>query len=66
MSETTLYPRKRPRMYTQARDAFLRENPTVDPFILADAMGLHVRTICMYQRKLGIRLCTWHDHGAAQ
>ncbi len=64
MTDTTLWPRKRPRMYTPARDAFLRENPTVDPAILADAMGLHIRYVYIYQRRLGIRLCTWHDHGA--
>ncbi len=64
MTETVLYPRKRPRMYTAARDAFLRENPTVDPAILADALGLSTRYIYIYQRKLGIRLCTYHDHGS--
>lgn len=60
MSETVWYPRKRPRMYTPERDAFLRENPTIDPAILADAMGLHVRMVYVYQRKLGVRLCTSH------
>jgi len=66
MTETTLYPQKRPAMYTAARDAFLRANPTIDPHILAEALGLHPRSIYRYQRKLGIRLCTWHDHGATQ
>ena len=66
MTETMLYPRKRPAMYTAARDAFLRENPSVDPFILAEALKLHVRSIYRYQRRLGLRICTWHDKGATQ
>jgi hypothetical protein len=53
-------------MFTAERDAYLRANPTIDPFILAEALGLSARTVYMYQRKLGIRLCTWHDHGAMQ
>jgi hypothetical protein len=61
-----LFPLRRARMFTAARDAFLRANPTIDPHILADALGLTARTIYMYQRKLGIRMCTWHDHGATQ
>ena len=64
MTEIVFYPRKRPRMYTKARDAFLLENPTVDPAILAEAMGLSIRFVYVYQRKLGIRLCTYHDHGS--
>jgi len=66
MSETVLYPRKRPRMYTPARDAFLRANPTVDPAILAAELGFTARTICMYQRKLGLRLCASHVKGATR
>jgi hypothetical protein len=66
MSETVLYPRKRPRMYTQARDAFLRANVGIDPAILAEALGMTVRSICMYQRKLGLRLCTSHVKGVSQ
>lgn len=66
MTETVLYPRKRPRMYTAARDEYLRANPTIDPAILADALGLSVRMIYVYQRKLGVRLCTYHNHGAEQ
>jgi hypothetical protein len=58
-----LAPHRLPSYRTTARDVFLRENPTVAPEILADALGLHPRTIYMYQRKLGIRLCTYHDHG---
>ena len=64
MTETVLYPRKRPPMYTEERDAYLRENVGIDPAVLAEALGLHVRSIYVYQRKLGIRKCTWHDHGA--
>jgi len=61
-----LFPLRRARMFTAERDAYLRANPSVDPFILADALGLSALTVYMYQRKLGIRLCTWHDHGAMQ
>jgi hypothetical protein len=60
MTETVLYPRKRPAMYTAERDAIIRDNPTVDPFLLAITMGLHVRTVYLYQRRLGVRLCTSH------
>ncbi len=66
MTETVLWPRKRPRMYTPARDAFLRANPTIDPAILADELGLTIRFVHAYQRKLGLRLCTSHDKGATQ
>lgn len=66
MTETVLYPRKRPRMYTPARDAFLRENRTVDPAILADALGVTARFIRCYQRKLGLRMCTSHVKGTPQ
>jgi len=61
-----LFPIRRSRVFTPERDAYLRANPTVDPFILADALGVKARTIYMYQRRLGIRLCTWHHHGAAE
>jgi len=64
MTETVLYPRKRPPMYTKERDAYLRENVGIDPAVLAEALGLHVRSIYRYQRRLGLRKCTWHDHGA--
>jgi hypothetical protein len=63
MTDTMLYPRKRPPMYTRERDAFLRDNPNVDPHILADAMGLAPISVYRYQRRLGLRICTWHDHG---
>ncbi len=53
-------------MYTKERDAFLHANPTIDPAILADAMGLSIRFVYVYQRKLGIRMCTWHDHGRSE
>jgi hypothetical protein len=53
-------------MYTPARDAFLRENVGIDPAILADALGLRVISVYRYQRRLGLRTCTWHDHGATQ
>lgn len=66
MTETVLYPRKRPAMYTLARDSFLRENHGIDPAILADALGLCVLSIHRYQRRLGLRICTWHNHGATQ
>ena len=66
MTETVLYPRKRPPMYTAARDAFLRENIGIDPAILADALGLRIISIHRYQRRLGLRICTWHDNGATQ
>ena len=66
MTDTVLWPRKRPPMYTAARDAFLRENIGIDPAILADAMNLHVRSVYRYQRRLGLRICTWHDNGATQ
>jgi len=61
-----LFPLRRPRMYTPARDAFLRANVGIDPAILATELKVSTRFICRYQRKLGIRLCTWHDHGATQ
>ncbi len=61
-----LFPRRRPRMYTKERDAFLHANPTIDPAILAGAMGLSIRFVYVYQRKLGIRMCTWHDHGRSE
>jgi hypothetical protein len=61
MTDTELYPRRRPRMYTPARDAFLRANPTVDPAILAAELGLAERMIYVYQRKLGIRICKYHE-----
>jgi hypothetical protein len=61
-----LFPLRRARMFTPDRDAFLLANLGVDPHILAETLGLSPRTIFMYQRKLGIRRCTWHDHGATQ
>jgi hypothetical protein len=66
MSETVLYPRKRPRMYTPARDAFLRANVGIDPAILAAELGVSIRFVCCYQRKLGLRLCTSHVKGVTQ
>ncbi len=66
MTETVLWPRKRPRMYTPARDAFLRENVGVDPAILAAELRVSVRFVHTYQRKLGLRLCTSHVKGATQ
>ncbi len=53
-------------MYTKERDAFLHANPTIDPAILADALGLSIRFVYVYQRKLGIRMCTRHDHGRSE
>lgn len=60
MNETVLWPRKRPRMYNPARDAFLRENVGIDPAILATQLGVSTRFVYTYQRKLGLRLCTSH------
>jgi len=60
MTETVLYPRKRPRMYTPERDTFLRENTTLDAALLAEALGMTIRTIYCYQRRLGIRPCANH------
>jgi hypothetical protein len=53
-----LYPRKRHKRYTPERDKFLRDNPLVDPAMLADSMGVTERWIIGYQRKLGIRKLT--------
>jgi len=35
----------------------LRGTGGIDPKILADQLGLQVRTVCMIQRKLGERAC---------
>lgn len=64
MTETVLYPRKRPRMYTPERDAFLRENVGIDPAILAAELKVSTRFVYIYQRKLGLRRCTSHTKGA--
>jgi hypothetical protein len=50
-----LWPRKRNPMFTRERDAFLRENATVDVPILARELNFTERSVIMYQRKLGIR-----------
>ena len=63
MSETELYPRKRPKMYTLERDVFFRENVGIDPAILADQLGLSTRFVYVYQRKLGLRRCASHVKG---
>lgn len=62
-NETVLWPRRRPRMYTSQRDAFLRANIGIDPAILAETLKLSVRAVYVYQRKLGLRLCTSHVRG---
>ena len=53
-----LYPRKRPKMYSVARDKMLRENPGVATAILAAQMHVTERFVISYQRKLGIRKLT--------
>ena len=53
-----LYPLRRPRMYTPARDKFLRDNPTVSLSILAHELGFTEGSVIRYQRKLGIRKLT--------
>ena len=53
-----LYPMRRPRMYTPARDRFLRANADVPLAILAYRMKLSEEFIKRYQRKLGIRKLT--------
>jgi hypothetical protein len=42
---------------TPERDEYLRENKFVDPAILAADLGLTVRFIVVYLRKLGLRTC---------
>ena len=50
-----LYPRKKHQMYTDRVANYLRQNIGIDPAILAQDLGLSLRFIISYQRKLGLR-----------
>lgn len=50
-----LFPRKRPKMYTPERDAYLRANPYVHAKSIALEWGVTERFVIGYQRKLGLR-----------
>jgi hypothetical protein len=52
-----LYKRKFPAYYTKERVAYLRDNQGVDPFMLAEHLGISEVTVQTMQRKLGLRRC---------
>jgi hypothetical protein len=51
-----LYPRKKSRL-VKRHEAQMAGTLGVDPAIIADQLGLQVRTVCSIQRKLGLRQC---------
>ena len=55
-----LYERKW-RGYTPERAAFLREHSGIDAALLADSLGLSVRSVVRLQQKLGLRKILNHS-----
>lgn len=59
------------RMFNQPVDAerarLLRDNPTVDSAVLADALGLTEASVQRMQRRLGLRIArSWKDQTKSQ